>query len=142
MGAGQVDLYVFEEASDLDFQGISIVPGDFGESFDHDPRDAVIGANNLIMSDDESDVGEDDEHVFLPLVLLHYALLVSSLCFLFLHRLELRADQFDRRVDVSEGFSLSEFPAYFEEYLKTSLTFLKMRSSFSVKPMNLNSNLT
>lgn len=138
MTACQVDLYVFEEASDFDFQGVFIVPAYFGESFDHDPRDTVIGPNDFIMNNDESDVGQYDEHIFLSFVLLHDTLLISRLCLLFLHRLELRAYQFDGGVDVPEGLCLCKFPAYLKQYLKTSLTFLKIRSSFSVKPMNLN----
>lgn len=92
VGAGEIYLYIFEEASDFDLKCVSVAACDFGKAFYHDPRDAVVGADDFVVDDDEPYVCEYDQHVLLTLVLFHHTLLVSRLSLLLIDGSELGAE--------------------------------------------------
>lgn len=105
-------LHILQEPSDSNLKDIFILASTFKKLFDHNPRDAVINGDNLLMDDNQSNIGENKSYFFMNFVLFQNAFLVASFYFFILHRLKLWIDKFHRSVDVSEKFSLCDFPKW------------------------------
>ena len=100
---------IFENSSDLQPQGFLVVVLSFGEPFEHDPGYTVVAGAGPLMYNYQPDVCQNDEHLFLSLILDQCAVIIPSLDLLVLHRSIVIVGDPNVSVDCSEKFGVCEF---------------------------------
>lgn len=76
------DLDIFEKPSNFKLDGISRLIVSFGIALYHDPRDAIVDTASFLIDNNQSNIGQNDGHIFLYFILVETTLLIPRFEFL------------------------------------------------------------